>query len=42
MALYRDIKFNLGSTLDSMGAVGTVTSATFSQKNNPGLPECIF
>lgn len=32
MALYRDIKFNTGTALDSMGALPTITGATFSQK----------
>lgn len=29
--LYRDIRFNLGSATDIMGAVGTVTGATFNK-----------
>lgn len=32
MSLYRDIKFFNGSVIDTMGAIGTPTLATFSQK----------
>jgi len=32
MAIFRDIKFNTGTCNDRLGAVGTVTGSTFSQK----------
>ena len=31
MGLYRDIQFNKGTVTDLMGAVGTVTGATFNK-----------